>query len=286
MTSNPMITREDLRKIHLYCYEDVQEFLAIHKLLDEEIEKPDNEMDKDLIEECLKYVEVVMGEDGDIDEAMLEAKYQEVMAKAPQMQVSVPTKIIRGKKRSVRKFFCILAAAITILFTALTITAKIYGYNNAWEFVYQKAIEIMELDAGKKIEDDNITIISDEKKEEFASVEEFLSKENLNILYPQSLPDTLKIKTIYKITTSEDHHIYIIHFNKESVSILIRDNYAVNLNEFDNSTTFICNEKTFYVKQHTDSHYEALCHANGFEYDVNCENYETLVAILQNMKGK
>lgn len=285
MTSNPMITKEYLRKIHLYCYEDVQEFLAIHKLLEEEMEKPESEMDKDLIEECLNYVEVVMGEDSNTNEETLETKYQEVMAKAAQPQASVPTKIIRGKKRSVRKFFYILAATITILFTALTITAKICGYNNAWEFVYQKAVEIMGLDTGEVIEEENITLIHNGKIEKFASVEDFLERENLNILFPQPLPTTLKIETIRKYCFGNENSNYVIYFNDKNTSLLIRNHSFVDLSTVNHFETHTYESTTYYIKLFPDSTYQAICQSENFEYSITARDYETLMSLIKNMKG-
>ena len=40
MTADPAITKDFLRSIHLYSYEDVQEFLKINRTLDLEMQKP------------------------------------------------------------------------------------------------------------------------------------------------------------------------------------------------------------------------------------------------------
>lgn len=285
MTSNPMITKEYLRKIHLYCYEDVQEFLAIHKLLEEEMEKPESEMDKDLIEECLNYVEVVMGEDSNTNEETLETKYQEVMAKAAQPQASVPTKIIRGKKRSVRKFFYILAATITILFTALTITAKICGYNNAWEFVYQKAVEIMGLDIGEILEEENITLICNETIESFPTFEAFLENEGLNIIFPQPLPHNLKIQNIFKHSFVDGRCSYTILFNNENISIIIRNYQSVDLETLNNAEVYYYNDMNFYVENFPEGGHQALYNDGTYEYALNSKDHNILLSFLQNMKG-
>ena len=285
MTSNPMITKEDLRKIHLYCYEDVQEFLSIHKTLDEEIEKPEAEMDKVLIEECLKYVEVVMGEDDDIDEEKLDAKYQEIMARVEQKQPAQPAKVIKSKKHSVRKFFFILAAAITVLFTTLTIAAKICGYDNAWEFVYQKALEILELDAGNRIESDNITLIKNNDAEKFSSFGEFLEKESLDILYPQSLPNHLKIETIYKHRSADDKLNYTVEFNDKNTYFVIRNYHSVDLETITSVEICFCNNKKFLIQKNDNGTYQALCNDGNYEYTINAPDYDTLMHILRNLKG-
>ncbi|MBE6630740.1 MAG: hypothetical protein E7624_07835 [Ruminococcaceae bacterium] len=286
MTSNPMITKDDLRKIHLYCYEDVQEFLAIHRSLEEELQKADEEMDMDLVEESLAYIEQVMNNDTVLEEGTLDAKYQEVLAKASQKQDVQPTRIVkRSKKRAVRKFFFILAAAITVLFTTLTIAARICGYKNAWEFVYQKAIELRCFDTEDSFEEEGITLIGNGEIETFSSFEEFLEKENLDVLYPQPLPEGLKIDTITKYCFEDGSCNYTIRFNNNQIFMTLKNYSSVDLNSLDYAESYIYQEKTFYIKQEPLGFYQAICHYENFEYTINCADYDTLIAIIHSMKG-
>ena len=249
MTSNSMITKDDLRKIHLYCYEDVQEFLAIHRSLEEELQKPDEEMDMALVEECLDYIDLVMCTDTAVDEKTLDAKYQEALAKASQKQDVQPTRIVkRSKKRAVRKFFFILAAAITVLFTTLTITARICGYKNAWEFVYQKAIELRCFDTEDSFEEDGITLIGNGEVETFASFEEFLEKEELDILYPQPLPEGLRMNTITKYCFEDGSCSYNISLNDPNASFTIGNHHIFNLDFMENTEIYAYQNLSFYLQ--------------------------------------
>ncbi len=287
MTSNPMITKDFLRTIHLYCYEDVQEFLSIHRALEEELEKPAEEMDMVLVEECLDYIDMVMSQDSTPDEETLDAKYQEVLAKASQHRVAEQpkAKIIGSKKRSARKFFFILAATITVLFTTLTIAARVNGYKNAWEFVYQKAIEIMGLDTGEIIEEEGITLICNEKAKSFASFESFLEEEGLDILYPQILPEHLKINNVFKHSFEDGSYSYIIQFNDEKVSIIISTHHSVELEAINATEQKRYNNIDFYIKKFPDNRCQAFCSDGTYEYTLNTSDYDTLLLFLQNMKG-
>lgn len=285
MTSNPMITKDALRNIHLYCYEDVQEFLSIHRTLEEEMRKPDEEMDIDLVEECLAYIELVMGEDTKFDEKTLDAKYKETLAKTSPKQDARPVKITRSKKRSVRKFFFVLAATITVLFTTLTIAAKICGYKNAWEFIRQKALEMKNFNTGEIVEESGFTLIGNNREEEFKSFEDFLTTENLNILYPQPLPQELHVETIYKYTLGDGKNSYAIMFNKTDVSLIISNYSSVDIDSFAFVETFLTAGGTFYIIQNENNTYQAICQTNNMEYIVNTSDYDTLMLLLQNTKG-
>ena len=59
MDHEPMITKKFLRKLHLYCYDDVQEFLNINKTLDAELLKPEAEQDHELVSESLTYLDLL-----------------------------------------------------------------------------------------------------------------------------------------------------------------------------------------------------------------------------------
>lgn len=59
MDYEPMITKEFLRKLRLYCYDDVQEFLDISKALDAELLKREAEQDHELVNESLMYLDLL-----------------------------------------------------------------------------------------------------------------------------------------------------------------------------------------------------------------------------------
>ena len=285
MTSNPMITKDFLRKLHLYCYDDVQDYLDINRMLDEEMKKPEAEMDAALVEECFNYFDVILGEDPVIDEETLDAKYKEVLARAEQKQPAQPAKVIKSKKHSVRKFFFILAATITVLFATLTIAAKICGYDNAWEFVYQKAIELKLFDSGEIINGNGITLIGSDEPKTFATFEEFLESESLDVLYPQSLPNDLKPKTISKYAVPDGRCSYTIQFNDNRTSIIIRNYYSVDSEDLAGADMCFVNELMFYVYKNENGTYQALCNDDVYEYAISTSDYDTLMIILQNMKG-
>lgn len=285
MTSTPMITRDDLRKIHLYCYEDVQEFLTINRMLDEEMEKPEADMDIALVEDCLDYIEVVMSENTHFDEKTLDERYRQVLAKASPKQDAKAAKIIKNKKRSARKFFLVLAATITVLFATLTIAAKVCGYKNAWEFVRQKALDLRWFEKGEVIEENGITLTGNGELKTFATFEDFLESEGLNIMYPQSLPEGLKIESIFKYCYEDGRRIYTIQFNLENASLVISDSISTNAGIFSSDNTFEIENETFHIISIDDHTYQAVCQTSDWEYTINAPNYETLLTLLQNMKG-
>jgi len=72
MDYEPMITKDFLRKLHLYCYDDVQNFLNISKTLDAELLKPEAEQDHELVSESLTYLELLFEPNTDADAKQME----------------------------------------------------------------------------------------------------------------------------------------------------------------------------------------------------------------------
>ena len=287
MTADLIITKDFLQSIHLYSYEDVQEFLEINRTLEQETQKPAEKRDMDLIEECLCYIEVVMDDEKPIDDAVLERKYQEALARGKARKAKVLTTAPKAKKHKVRKAFIIIAAAIAVLVTTLTIAARVHGYKNAWGFVYQKALELRWFERGEVFEEDGITLIGNGEVESFSNIEEFLDKKNLNILYPQSLPEGLKIKAIYEYCYENGRRDYVFQFNNQNISMRVSNAYSVDvggLTAREDLELLSIHDNTFYVIFTEKIGCQAICHTDELEYIVVAPDYQTLLALLQSMK--
>ena len=284
MTADP-ITKDFLQSIHLYSYEDVQEFSEISRTLEQEMQKPAEKRDMNLIEECLCYIELIMDDGKSIDDATLEAKYQEALARGKAKKAKVLNTAPKANKHKVRKAFIIIAAAITVLLTTLTIAAKVHGYKNAWEFVWQKALELRWFESGEIIEEDGITLTGNGELKTFATFEEFLESEGLDIMYPQSLPKDLKLESIFKYNFENGKLYYTLQFAPKETSIMISSSFSIDVTQLNYIETILVDQNLFYIICNDDQSYQAICQANGWEYTVNAPNYETLLALLQNMKG-
>ena len=143
----------------------------------------------------------------------------------------------------------------------------------------------MELEPGEAIEEENITMIHNGKLEKFASIEEFLEKENLDIFYPQPLPSGLEVKTIRKYSFEDENYSYIIDFNKPNTSLMIRNYFAIDTNSLNFKEKQSFAQSTFYIVQNENNTYQAICQKDKSEYVVNAPDYETLISLLQNLKG-
>ncbi|MBQ8340587.1 MAG: hypothetical protein IJY16_09095 [Clostridia bacterium] len=273
-----------MQRINLTSKEDIREYIIVKRLIEREMRKPPQEMDVDLVDECFAYMQDLTGEGAGLDAAALDAKYREVLTAATsKRQQRAPAR--RFSKRNIRKFFIILAATLLLLLGTLTIVAKQLGYRNAWDFVTQKVNEIFDLNLGDTIEEDGITLIVDEQHTIYGSIDELLKAEQLNILYPHSLPKGVNVRSVYKTAHVNEQFSMFLRFNSLDMSIVIKNYYTADFSSNKDLAPFETEIAIFYIKKLETGEFQGMCQHNGFEYLITCKDYNTLTHIMENMKG-
>lgn len=273
-----------MQRINLTSKEDIREYIIVKRLIEREMRKPPQEMDVDLVDECFAYMQDLTGEGAGLDAAALDAKYREVLTAATsKRRQRAPAR--RFSKRPIRKFFIILAATLLLLLGTLTIVAKQLGYRNAWDFVTQKVNEIFDLNLGGTIEEDGITLIVDEQRVVYHSIDELLKAENLDILYPHSLPEGVAYTSVHKQRHNDTEYALIFRFNDENTSMVVKNYYSLDVQIAHKFEKYDTESFRFYITQLEVGHYQAIAQINGYEYSISHNNYDDLIYIIQNMKG-
>ena len=188
-------------------------------------------------------------------------------------------------RHRVRNFFIILAASLVLLYSSLAVAAKVQGYNNTWEFITQKFIEIFNLDSGESLKEGNITLVMDNDYIEYDSVFELLDAENLEILYPSSLPQETQLVTVQKKIRDNGITSYLFIFNDKNISIIVNNKYNIDLSTKVDLEIYKTTNGDFYIKHLENGCYQAMFQLCGYEYLITCDDYHTLIQIITNMKG-
>ncbi len=170
-----------------------EEKLALEKenitaILDAEMSKAESEMNTDLIEACLDYLEDLDGTD-----AKTEQELEEIIEKIKASDVVYGTHKEKngGKCGRFGKKFVKLALVATLIF--LMFSVSVTGYDEFTKIMLRVNREGW-LMIGK---DEYIRMDS---SEEYDSVEDLVSEKSLNILYPKELPEGVELNMIlYKV---------------------------------------------------------------------------------------
>ena len=254
------------------------------QIIDNETDKPEDEIDFALIGECSAYLRELS------DKAMEATKEQKQrilqQIKAHHNQTATKSaKVLRPRWKTARKAVGIAIAAVLLLTLTLSVIAKVNGYSSAWEYVKENIQKVIGLDAGDRVNEGEITLIKNDGVVAYKSIEELLEAEGLDILYPAELPNGVQITKISQQIISEEYIIYCYIFTDENLSVLASTKSIVGTDDLKAYEPFIANNIKFYVRQRSDASYQAVGYDGLYEYQIHCKDYNTLTTVLKGMRG-
>ena len=236
------------------------------QIIKKEVEKPDDEVDYDLIQECTDFLEELMN--------------------AENPPANLPTKEYSTNHHNPwLKAIAVVAATLTILFTTVSVVAKTQGFGSAWEFVSQNVDKILKMKPGDTIEQGDITLIKGKESIIYPSIEELVEKENLNILYPSKLPENVRIQKITQQYMSDDSMMLSFQTNDPNLSFSVSTKASVSEQDVQHFEVYKLSNIIFYIDTKPDGVYHAIGYYEDYEYQIIYNNYDALISIIDNMKG-
>ena len=161
--------------------QDMIRFLG--DVIEAEMDKPEDEIDMELIAECDAYLAELLA-DTEISDEQMTANIAKIKGKA--CHTKAPETRTRRMPRPRRLIAAILAAVLLI---GGTLTA--YAFVPAFRDMVRN---VLNLGKGSTMDDGGVTFIYSGKRSTYESIEELIQKENIDILYPHNLPEGLKKK--------------------------------------------------------------------------------------------
>ena len=266
--------------------------------IEREAEKPDEEVDLELLEENAEEFDKLTR---DIDHLCPKQSVDEFLKELEGLGVDCSKltpkeegigkkrkKGKKGKKKSKKRAVAAVATVAiitTLLFAVVSVTAHNQGYSNAWEFITENIKQILNLNAGETMESDGITFVKGEDAVSYASMEELIEAEQIDILYPANLPNDIHVTKITLQNVSDNHQIYSFQFNDSNLSLSISNVKSVNKDTLLQQETHEAAKTSFYIKCYDNGVCQAIGYCNEFEYRILYNDYNTLMHILDNMKG-
>lgn len=245
------------------------------RIVDGELEKPDSKVDVDLIEECLDYINELNGIADLTDEEL------EIKRNALKRDCGANGEKRREHKITFRVFVAAAIVAVTLLFAGMVAAA--FGYN-----VWSHILEAVKLPVGVSVEMDGITYIHAGKSVEYDSMDEFAESlardENLYILYPGSLPEGIFIKEVMKLY-SDNTEFIVMEFNDKLYGMEITLNQPDDIRLSVEYSEYKSHGMTFYIYTYTGEKYYSSFHNNNMTYYINAPDYDTVIFMIDNLKG-
>ena len=257
----------------------------LFQIIDNEISKPDEEQDLDLIYECTEFIKEL--ENDPTEYPISDRQVDEILSwlggSSPQ-GATAPV-VMKPRRRRWVRVCAILAAAFVAMFATLSVAAKCQGYCNAWELVVENVEKIFHMNTGDTVEANGITLVKGGESISYNSIEELIEQEGYDFLYPAVLPDGVEITGINFQEETEQRNYLTLMFNNENISITITNYYEVSEHDLTKMETYETTFTHFYIKKITENSYQAIGHTDGYEYIILCNDYNDMLIILDNMKG-
>ena len=264
--------------------------------IEREAEKPDEEVDLELLEENAEEFDKLTR---DIDHLCPEQSVDEFLKELEGLGVDCSKltpkeggigkdrkKGKKSKKKSKKRAVAAVATVAiitTLLFAVVSVAAHNQGYSNAWEFITENIKQILNLNAGETMESDGITFVKGEDAVSYASMEELIEAEQIDILYPANLPNDIRVTKIMQNNISEDHAVLSFVFNDSNLNLSVSNVQNINQNDISTQEKYKTNSMTFYIFHKADGSYQAIGQDEKYEYRIIYNDYDVLVLILNNM---
>ena len=261
-----------------------QKIQMLCQMIDNETDKPEDEIDFALIGECSAYLRELSDKAAEATKEQKQRILQQIKAHHNQTATK-SAKVLRPKWRKMGKIIAIAATVAAILLSTLTVLAKVNGYSNAWEYVKENIQKIIGMDAGDRVNEGNITLIKGGESIAYSSIEELMQTEGYDILYPATLPEGIEITKVSQQIVSEDYVIYSIEFTDIDLSIMISNKFNISKEDLSKYETFVTSDNSFYIRKLSNGLYQAVGYDGKYEYIISLDDYNELTIILNGMKG-
>lgn len=234
----------------------------LNDVIDSEIKKS-NEMDSDLISECVDWLLKLKEIEIEISEEEVKRRIKAISDKHYQS--------IKEKKKGRFIFLKISAACVSVLLSAQIITLTTFGIN-LFDLTKNTLLSLL----GIEIHQDSISLSSSLIRK-YETIEEFEETENINIIVPTWLPGDVKIEFISYAYDLERTNIRYNDGTELSIKLYL-DKF-----DTDRATIFESNNVMFYVFE--DSNIISWEY-NGNLYNLNCgfDLNEYVDEIIKNIK--
>ena len=255
---------------------DKDKISHLFDIIDEEKNKPWDQIDFGKIEACSQYInELTKNDETQLSPERIEfikAKNDERARMAQSRQVNC---------RFSKRLAVAAAAALIICSAAVTVFVAAEGFGSMEEFISYISHK---LKPGESVDQNGITFINNGKIVNYDSVEEFASKENLDVFYPAELPEGVFVKEIILTgdLNGENDCTLVYVFNNSHVALSIINYYSVDLST-NNYEIFDTALGKFYIKE-ISGRYQAVCQTEKYEYCIDTNDIKSLQIIMKGLQ--
>ena len=265
---------------------DNQEFIKKLELLrDLEAEKPVEEMDVSLVMACVELILELRGETVNLTPEEVEEKVRKIPFVEETTTLNTPPKSVKGRSTKVKSRKILLIAAIISILIAIFAVSSIAFDWNIFDELKNRFGTVSDAPVEDKIDANGITITSHGKRKVYDNIEVALEKEEIYVLYPKKLPETVVLKKLmlYQFD-STDEIIFVFSDTNLSYSIMLNKDISKSIVSVTTETINISGLNCYLIDKNDVGITQIYFEYKENLYMISYNNKQDLIEIVENLK--
>ena len=251
----------------------------LNDIIEHETDKPEDQMDCDLIAQCSDMLIKINGENK-VASSVMTDQISQIKEKNRKI---IAQKNKAHLKRQILKIAAAAFAAVLILAAPITVKAAIEK-RNPFDVLREYGMSLFDIPDNGVLEVDGITFEKDNIISVYSDIESLLSDNDINILYPTWLPEGVYINAISVKNNSVCENISF-EFSSDMIT------YWVGLSDIygdiagSDCETLDIDQNVFYLYHgENDNKIHAMSTIDGYSYSASSDDRDTLILFLKGLE--
>lgn len=265
---------------------DNQEFIKKLELLrDLEAEKPVEEMDVSLVKACVELILELRGETVNFTPEEVEEKVRKIPFVEETTTLNTPPKSVKGRSTKVKsRKILLIAAIISVLIAIFAVTSIAFDWN-IFDELKNRFGTMLNIPVNQEMKLNGVTVISNGKSVVYNDIEEALKNENIDVLYPTTLPENITLVRISLYQKNQKGKITFAFNDKNLIySIILNQNISDDIKSVSSEITIINGFECYIIDMPDIDSVQIYFENNGNVYEIRYTNKQELIEIIYNLK--
>ena len=269
----------------LPAYEKIR---SIENAIVKELGKAQKKIDIGIVRSYERLVVELGGEVCEKDETALAENLEHIKRQAENSKNCANRSIMKTHRKPLLRVAVAIIAVVMIVISSFNIyAASVGGYGVAWEYISSSINELFGKGPGKE-NINGVTVITPDHTKKYGNIDELMENEKMNLLYPAELPENVKPKEISQIFYNDGKYKILFVFTDRSTSIEVTDMPNFSDEFILERSSLTIHGIDIYIDTFTfpeGEQVQAVFHYKGLEYTVVGNDENTVIQIIENMKG-
>lgn len=256
------------------------------QIIDNELDRPDEQIDADLIAECSDFLDELQKEKAAFTERDIQQKIDVMRTEAHAAAAGAKTAALPRAPRRIplyKKILVAVAAALLIAASVLVAAAHFRNSDPIWDFIEKHISQINRMSPGDTLEEGDITVTKTKRSTAYDSISDLLTSENVNILYPTVLPNDEAV-TI-RANKHENGELYIyMSTTPPHWQFLLVNRCTTDYSHYTTAEIYSFKGIDFYIVQRQEDMCQASCQYNGYEYTLVGDTRDSVIEIINSIE--